>query len=152
MLASFPILVWIIPQFAGQPSQKEEEEELCRCVFTAHVKASKVFHWAGQPDTLPKDLHWGSRDALFSNSSPAVAVMANACCHGNWGGEKRGKQLVSDQYGSWDCKAVWVSAHKGSEDLSFLLWTGCDFYLNVGFDMKDLHFHFLFWIRLAPCY
>lgn len=152
MLASFPFLGWIIPQLAGQSSQGEEE--LCspswRCVFTAHVKASQVFHWAGQPDTLPKDLHWGSRDALFSNSSPAVAVMANACCHGNRGGEKRGKQLVSDQYGSWDCKAAWVSAHKWSEDLSFLLWKRWDFCLNVGFEMKDFTF-WAFWVRLAPC-
>lgn len=116
MLASFCPSLWKMSQLVGQSLQ---EEELCRCVFTAHVKASKVFHWAGQSDTLPQDLHGGSRD-FFSSSSPAVAVMDNTCCHGNWGGGKRGKQLVSDQYGSRDCKAAWGSAHKWSEELSFL--------------------------------
>lgn len=69
-------------------------EGVLQCVFTAHMKASKVFHWAGQPGTLPKDLHWGSREALLV-SFPAVAIMGKTCCHGDWGG---GKQLCLTTY------------------------------------------------------
>lgn len=90
----FPLHVWIIPPVGG--TVVTGGGALQR-VFTSHVEASKVFHWAGQPDTLPKDLHWGRRDTLFSNSFPAGAVMGKTCCRGNWegGGGKGGGGSIS---------------------------------------------------------
>lgn len=86
----FPLRVWIIPPVGGTVITGGGALQR---VFTSHAKASKVFHWAGQPDTLPKDLHWGSRDTLFSNSFPAGAVMGKTCCHGNLGGWKWGESI-----------------------------------------------------------
>lgn len=54
-------------------------------MFAAHVKLSKVFHWAGLSDTLTKDLRSGGREGLLSNSFPAAAVMGDPCRCGNCG-------------------------------------------------------------------
>lgn len=62
---------------SARDSHNWGEEELFKCVFPAHVKLSKVFHWAGLSDTLPKDLHSGRREGLLSNSFPAAAVMGS---------------------------------------------------------------------------
>lgn len=40
---------------------------MCLSSTRVHVKLSKVFHWAGPSDTLPKDLHSGSREGLLSS-------------------------------------------------------------------------------------
>lgn len=40
-----------------------------------HVKLSKVFHWAGPSDTLPKDPHRGSRAGLLSLSQMVFQLL-----------------------------------------------------------------------------
>lgn len=68
-------------------------------MFAAHVKLSKVFHWAGLSDTLTKDLHSGGREGLLSNSFPAAAVMGDPCRCGNCGA--KGGAVVVVGGGAW---------------------------------------------------